>query len=884
MRWAVVALLLQSQRHAALMVGSHGLGIAASSRRFSTRTSATDGADAYASYWDALLVQEYREVEAELSSRRRTWSPRRLEASGDVFFGTATPETDLFGDKVVRVTRRGGGDARVGDKFRRGDVLVLSGEERSRRSEGYVEPRECVVVDAGGDWIAVGVGERWPAGVWEARRRPGTLGMRLDRVAPRGPLDAQRAAVAAAAAGAGGAAAALLAGSAAADGALAAAADGAPSRFVGGAFVGGARAPSLEAAARGAIARARAAARAGFEPNASQEAAIARALARAAALIRGPPGTGKTRAASLLVAAALELGDASGDPPRVLAVCHSNGAADVLLAALRDLGVPAIRGGRPAAVSPGARPSTATALAEAHPAVAALRATERNASLGAFAREAAARDARRCADEVRDALTRHARVVVASCVGANALRDAGGGAFSLVVVDEAAQTTEPAVVCALAAAGADQVVFVGDTRQLPPTVVTGDRDLRRQLATSPMERLERAGVPVATLEIQYRMPPALLEYPSAYFYGGLVRCADGPKTRRAPPAGFAWPGGAPLAFLDTSADGWPEARHGAGAVSNAAEASLAADVVAGLLRGGDVGPGAVAVVSPYARQCEAVRAALAARGAADVRVGTVDAFQGQETDVVVFSAARSNPDGRLGFVGDPRRLNVAVTRARRGLVVVGDGATLARSRPWAALLESCRGRGCVLRAADVAEELGAAAAAAAPAAPAARPPPPAAARRGPPSEADAKIAAATQRATAKAANAARRRVLVDARDAGFLAEGRVVDCVVDRVAKAGVFVVVPTPFGDYRALLRRGDATGGDAAPTLAFLEGCFPRASPLRAEIVGVVVTPGDSALHVSTRALEASPYELADDRAALDARASKRLANQGEPRALGL
>ena len=84
--------------------------------------------------------------------------------------------------------------------------------------------------------------------------------------------------------------------------------------------------------------------------------------------------------------------------------------------------------------------------------------------------------------------------------------------------------------------------------------------------------------------------------------------------------------------------------------------------------------------------------------------------------------------------------------------------------------------------------------------------------------------------------------------------------------------------------MRRSDATGGDAAPTLAFLEDCFPRASPLRAEIVDVVVTPGDSALHVSTRALEASPYELADDRAALDARASKRLANQGEPRALGL
>ena len=80
-------------------------------------------------------------------------------------------------------------------------------------------------------------------------------------------------------------------------------------------------------------------------------------------------------------------------------------------------------------------------------------------------------------------------------------------------------------------------------------------------------------------------------------------------------------------------------------------------------------------------------------GCQSLRVGTVDAFQGQETQLVVFTAARSNPRGDLGFLRDPRRLNVAITRAKRGLVLVGDAATLSNSRHWRALVDSCRDRG-----------------------------------------------------------------------------------------------------------------------------------------------------------------------------------------------
>ena len=113
-------------------------------------------------------------------------------------------------------------------------------------------------------------------------------------------------------------------------------------------------------------------------------------------------------------------------------------------------------------------------------------------------------------------------------------------------------------------------------------------------------------------------------------------------------------------------------------------------IVSGILEAGDVRRFNVAVIAPYSCQVDRVRRALA--GAC--RVGTVDSFQGQETDLVVFTATRSNELGDLGFVLDPRRLCVAITRARRGLILVGDARTLRSSHHWAALIDSCQARGC----------------------------------------------------------------------------------------------------------------------------------------------------------------------------------------------
>ena len=147
------------------------------------RAAAPVDSKSYSQYWEKLLQQEYREAASELRERRSKWSRARLEASGVcVFDASATPESDLYGEKVVRVHKAG--ETRLADRFTRGDILVLGPDSRapswSSASSEFV-PRECCVVDRGPDWLTIGVGQSWPTGLWEARRRPGSFGVMLHR-------------------------------------------------------------------------------------------------------------------------------------------------------------------------------------------------------------------------------------------------------------------------------------------------------------------------------------------------------------------------------------------------------------------------------------------------------------------------------------------------------------------------------------------------------------------------------------------------------------------------------------------------------------------------------------------------------------------------------
>ena len=216
--------------------------------------------------------------------------------------------------------------------------------------------------------------------------------------------------------------------------------------------------------------------------------------------------------------------------PRVLAVTHSNGAADVLLQVLLQMNVPAVRAGRPASVSPSVQHRTIAALSEKIPAVVELRRQAGDVSLDSETRQSAIYEAKKYMNDAQSVIARSAQVVVASCIGAQQLLTTVSGdkedesVFDIVVLDEAAQTTEPALICALAASDACQLVLVGDTMQLPPTVTTQDVELRKTIGISPMERLLKNGIDEFVLKEQYRMPQALLHHPNTYFYGSVVKC------------------------------------------------------------------------------------------------------------------------------------------------------------------------------------------------------------------------------------------------------------------------------------------------------------------------------------------------------------------------
>jgi len=208
-------------------------------------------------------------------------------------------------------------------------------------------------------------------------------------------------------------------------------------------------------------------------------------------------------------------------------------------------------------------------------------------------------------------------------------------------------------------------VLAGDHLQLPPTVLAPDA---QQLALSLFERLARAqpGAMVTLLE-QHRMNEQIMRYPSDALYGG--------KLRAHPAVAHHAIDGSPLELIDTAGRGFEEETpQESDSKLNEGEAELVAAEVRKLLA--MLPPRDIAVISPYDAQVQKLRQLL--HEVEELEIDTVDGFQGREKEAVVVSLVRSNPAGELGFVADIRRINVALTRARKKLIVVGDSATIAR--------------------------------------------------------------------------------------------------------------------------------------------------------------------------------------------------------------
>jgi superfamily I DNA and/or RNA helicase len=417
------------------------------------------------------------------------------------------------------------------------------------------------------------------------------------------------------------------------------------------------------------------------------------------ALVHGPPGTGKTR----VLAEVIRRAAARGEP--VLACAPSNLAVDNLAERLADAGVEGVRLGHPARVLPSVLGLTLEARVAGHEAAriagdlatrafalrrdARKRRQRRGPGRFSEAREAE-REARALLAEARslearaeaDVLSR-APVVLATLTGLDA-SPLAGRRFALAAVDEATQAVEPATWLALLRA--DRAVLAGDHLQLPPTVLSAEAQAGG-LGISLFERLADAGGGAArvTLAEQHRMNERIMRFPSESLYGGLLRAH--------PAAALRALDGSPLEVVDTSGRGFEESSpEGSDSRVNEGEALLAASEVERVLALG-VAPGDVAVISPYDGQVQRIRQILSARCDQGLEVDTVDGFQGREKEAVVVSLVRANERGEVGFLSDVRRMNVAITRARRKLVVVGDGATVARHPFYDAFLRHAESAG-----------------------------------------------------------------------------------------------------------------------------------------------------------------------------------------------
>ena len=438
-----------------------------------------------------------------------------------------------------------------------------------------------------------------------------------------------------------------------------------------------------------------------FEPmrfpylNTTQEKAVNQVLrAKDVAIVHGPPGTGKT---TTLVEAIYET---LRREPQVLVCAQSNMAVDWISEKLMDRGVNVLRIGNPTRVNDKMLSFTYERRFEAHPdypQLWAIRKTiremrqKRHRGDSSFHQKMDRLKSRAAEIEIRinAQLFGEARVVACTLVG-SANRLLQGMKFGTLFIDEAAQALEAA--CWIPIRKVSRVVLAGDHCQLPPTVKSMAAK-RAGLDKTLMERIVDNKPEVVTLlRMQYRMNDQIMHFSSEWFYHGQVESAPSVSNRGILDYDL------PIMWVDTSdIDAREEFVGETFGRINKTEAELTLAVLQHyfekigrqriLDEQVDVG-----IISPYRAQVQYLRQLIRKREFFKpyrhlISVNTVDGFQGQERDVILISLVRANDDGQIGFLSDLRRMNVAITRARMKLIILGDTQTLGRHPFYAKLYQ-----------------------------------------------------------------------------------------------------------------------------------------------------------------------------------------------------
>lgn len=428
--------------------------------------------------------------------------------------------------------------------------------------------------------------------------------------------------------------------------------------------------------------------------NPSQNKAISAMLAdNPLTILHGPPGTGKT---STLIAGIQAL--LKQNKRQILVLAPSNTAVDLLAEKLAEVGVSVLRIGNPVRVSPHLQELTLDSKVDKHTANKERRELEKQAraytdmahkykrNFGKSERDQRkalfdeARKLRKEIDKIQDYIIEDVldkvEVIAATLVGANhySIRDRH---YQTVVIDEAAQALEPA--CWIPILKADRVIVAGDHCQLPPTVKSTNKPNEGFYKTLFEKMVLRFPESVSLLNVQYRMNKQIMHFPSQILYNGKLVAS---------PVVAGWTlldDNEPLIFIDTAGAGYEETIEDT-AISNKEEAlfvykHLLENVDTLLKKYSSEDFPHIGVIAPYRQQAIFLKELIAEDDLLKtiksfIQVHTIDSFQGQEKDIIYISLTRANGNQQIGFLADIRRMNVAMTRAKKKLIVIGDSSTI----------------------------------------------------------------------------------------------------------------------------------------------------------------------------------------------------------------
>ncbi len=427
------------------------------------------------------------------------------------------------------------------------------------------------------------------------------------------------------------------------------------------------------------------------------------------AIIHGPPGTGKT--STIVETVKYLVGNLH---EKILLVAPSNAAVDLLTEKVAEAGISVLRVGNSSRVSEMLQSQTLDYKIAEHSHAKEIKKWKKQASeyknmahkykrnFGKAEREQRnalfdeakklMKEAERTETYIIEDILNKTQVITATLVGANHYT-VKNLKYDRLIIDEAGQSLEPA--CWIPILKANKVVMAGDHFQLPPTIKNEEEAIG--LCLTLLEKLVLI-YPEATVKLntQYRMHEKIMAYSSQVFYKNELEAHESVKSR------IITPEIDPILFIDTAGKSYDEKLDGTSTINEDEAAFLIQRVEEFIIKtGGKLQE--IGIISPYKQQiAQLEKYAVASQTIKDTKskitINTIDSFQGQERDAIFISLVRSNSEGKIGFLSDTRRMNVAMTRAKSCLVVVGDSATIGNHKFYSEFINYCENIGAYISA------------------------------------------------------------------------------------------------------------------------------------------------------------------------------------------